>query len=162
MLLDDVERRVAAMEASHGAWPCRAGCDACCRSLGAVPSVTEAELDQLWPAIEALPDAPAVFQRIEALPSAGPIVCPLLDEHSGRCRVYAARPVACRTYGFYAGRDGDYWCDRVTAHVGDRRDTLIAGNQLAVDRTRDHHLGPSIDLVSAVRRRRRTERLSDG
>jgi len=149
------------MERSHGAWPCRAGCDACCRSLGAIPSVTEAELELLWPAIHTLPDAQEILDRIERLSPLPPIVCPLLDRDTGQCRVYEARPIACRTYGFYGGRDGDYWCDRVTQHLEGRRDTLIAGNQVAVDRERDQRLGPSIDLVTAVRRRRRTGRFTD-
>ena len=158
VMYDDVQTRAEAIEASHGPWPCRAGCDACCRSLGALPALTDVEADVLFAAIDALPpDVRAlVHRRIEALgPSpCRPIVCPLLDESTGRCRVYEARPLACRTYGYYAGRDGDYWCERVTAHLGDRRDTLIAGNQIALDRARDVRLGESVDLVTRHRARR--------
>ena len=145
------------MDASHGPWPCRAGCDACCRSLGALPSLTEPEADLLWTAIEALSaEARAqIDRRVEALgkQASRPIVCPLLDDASGRCRVYEARPLACRTYGYYAGRDGDYWCDKVTAHVAEHRDTLLTGNQVALDRSRDQRLGPSVDLVALFRMR---------
>jgi len=157
VLQREVQARTEAMEASHGPWPCRAGCDTCCRRLGAIPSLSDPEFEALAVAIEALPpEARAeVHARVHQLrpDPAGRYTCPLLDDASGRCRVYEARPIACRTYGFYAGRDGDYWCEQVTAHVGERRDTLVSGNQVAVDRSRDATLGPSIDLVTRLRRR---------
>lgn len=155
VLQGEIQARVTQMQASHGAWPCAAGCDHCCRRLGALPQVTEVEFDLLWPAIEALPDHTAVVDAIlQARPNAaGHWTCPLLNQDRGRCRVYDARPVACRTYGFYAGRDGDYWCEQVTAHVGARRDSLVAGNQVAIDRRRDAELGPSVDLAERVRGR---------
>jgi Fe-S-cluster containining protein len=155
VLHDEVSARVAQMQDSHGTWPCAAGCDHCCRRLGALPQLTDAEFDLLLPAIEALSDANAVVEAIlAARPNAqGHWTCPLLDQDNGRCRVYDARPVACRTYGFYGGRDGDYWCEQVTAHVAQRRDTLVAGNQLAIDRRRDADLGPSRDLADHLRHR---------
>ncbi len=111
----------------------------------------------LFAAIDALgPEVRAdVDRRIEALgpTPTRPIVCPLLDEATGRCRVYEARPLACRSYGYYAGRDGDYWCEKVAAHVADRRDTWIAGNQIGLDRARDVRLGTSADLVTRYRAR---------
>ncbi|MEM6292611.1 MAG: YkgJ family cysteine cluster protein [Myxococcota bacterium] len=148
VLRDEVHARVAAMQRSHGTWPCAAGCDACCRRLGALPQVTVPEFEPLRTAIEALPDADRVINAIiKAQPNeAGHYTCPMLDEGNGQCRVYQARPLACRTYGFYGGRDGDYWCEQVTAHVGTRRDTLIAGSQLGLDQRRDATLGPSFDL----------------
>lgn len=153
VLHDEVAARVSQMQDSHGAWPCAAGCDHCCRRLGALPQLTQAEFALLRPAIDALDDPDAVLQAIlDARPDArGHWTCPLLDPHRGRCRVYDARPVACRTYGFYAGRDGDYWCERVTAHVDARRGSLVAGNQVAIDRRRDTELGPSRDLAEHVR-----------
>ena len=153
VLHQEIDARVSQMQRTHGPWPCAAGCDACCRRLGALPQLTEPEFEVLWEAIEASGDADALSLAIvQAHPNAdGHWICPLLDAHSGRCRVYAARPVACRTYGFYAGRDGDYWCERVTTHLGARRDDVVAGNQIAVDRHRDHALGPSRDLASWVR-----------
>ncbi len=155
----EVAQRVAAMEASHGSWPCREGCDSCCRRLGALPDLSPPEFRVLWRAFGQLPSEvqTEVFARIDALAldGNGHCVCPLLDEVRGACRVYDARPVACRTYGYYAGRDGDYWCDRVTAHLGARRSTLVAGNQLAIDRRRDASLGPSTDLVTLFTAARR-------
>ena len=155
VLHQEIDARVSQMQRSHGPWPCAAGCDTCCHRLGALPQLSEPEFDLLWPAIEALDDARAVVQAIEdAHPDPdGRWTCPLLDPDRGRCRVYAARPVACRTYGFYAGREGDYWCERVTDHLGPRRDSLVAGNQVAVDRQRDQTLGPSRDLAAWVRTR---------
>lgn len=150
MLREQVATRAAAMEATHSPWPCRAGCDACCRRLGALLTISEVEFDALWSALQRLP--PSVQREVATRVAAsepdaqGHYVCPLLDTEAGRCRVYAARPIACRTYGYYAGRNGDYWCERVTEHVGERRGTLVAGNQLAVDRERDQALGASMDL----------------
>ncbi len=153
VLHDEVAARVAQMQDSHGVWPCAAGCDHCCRRLGALPQLTRAEFELLRPAIDALEDRAAVVEAIlNARPNAqGHWTCPLLDRHRGRCRVYDARPVACRTYGFYASREGDYWCERVTAHVDGRRDSLIAGNQVAIDCRRDTALGPSRDLAEYLR-----------
>lgn len=153
VLHDEVAARVAQMQDSHGVWPCAAGCDHCCRRLGALPQLTQAEFDLLQPAIDALEDRGAVVEAIlnARADAQGHWTCPLLDRHSGRCRVYDARPVACRTYGFYAGRDGDYWCERVTAHVDGRRDSLIAGNQVAIDQRRDATFGPSRDLADYLR-----------
>ena len=59
--------------------------------------------------------------------------CPLFDAHSETCRVYAARPLVCRSYGFYAGRKHDAWCELVAAHVADTRDHLLLGNLDAVE-----------------------------
>ncbi len=32
--------------------------------------------------------------------------CPMLELPSGRCRIYASRPITCRTYGFAWAKDG--------------------------------------------------------
>ena len=147
------------MQASHRGWPCAAGCDACCRRLGKPLDITAAEFELLWDAIDALPDRDVVLRSIvQARPNTTPDgtpqwTCTLLDPAQGRCRVYEARPLTCRAYGFYAGRDGDYWCGLVTAHVAAHRDTLIAGNQVALDRARDRAFGPSRPLATWVRER---------
>lgn len=149
----EVGRRVEQMQRSHGPWPCAAGCDRCCRRLGKLLQITQPEFERLWSAIVALDDHAEVTQRVlGARPNAaGHWTCPLLDEDAGKCRVYEARPTPCRSYGFYSGRDGDYWCETVTEHLGSRRDDLIAGNQVALDRRRDRELGPSRDLAAWVR-----------
>ena len=47
-----VELRVLQTTAAHPDWPCRKGCDDCCRSLAAVPTVTRAEWDLVNAAIK--------------------------------------------------------------------------------------------------------------
>ena len=46
-----------------------------------------------------------------------PVTCPLLDPQSGACPVYAARPLACRSYGFYVERDTGLYCAEIEARV---------------------------------------------
>ena len=58
-----------------------------------------------------------IAARVREAPHEGPLTCPMLDRGRGACLVYAARPVACRTYGFYTERDGGLHCDRVTRAV---------------------------------------------
>ena len=112
VLHERIASRSEAIASSHGTWPCRRGCDMCCTRLAAVPELTEAEWTLLRPAVEALPTR--VHRRIEALKGAvRPIVCPFLED--GACLVYEARPVACRTYGFYVDRDGGQFCGLVDA-----------------------------------------------
>jgi hypothetical protein len=72
---------------------CRAGCDSCCRHLTLFP----VEAAVLAAAVAELPVHEA--DRIRALGAsavtAGP--CPLLEH--GRCLLYVARPIICRTHG---------------------------------------------------------------
>ena len=67
-----------------------------------------------------------------------PIVCPMLDQAAGACRVYAHRPVACRTYGFYVQRDKGLYCKDIESRV-DQGDwaVVVWGNQDTID----HRLG---------------------
>ena len=101
---DAIQTRVSAITEARSDWPCRAGCDHCCRHLAAVPKITRAEWDLLSEGISALPPdiRQGVYERTRALTGASyPFTCPLLDLSSGRCLTYAHRPLACRTYGFY-------------------------------------------------------------
>jgi Fe-S-cluster containining protein len=41
----------------------------------------------------------------------------MLDRERGACLVYDARPIACRTYGFYTERDAGLHCSMVTNAV---------------------------------------------
>ena len=126
VLHESIAARTGAIERSHGSWPCRKGCDACCTRLAAVPELTAAEWDLLRPVAEALPAH--VHARIEALEGAvRPVACPFLE--AGACLVYEARPVACRTYGFYVDRDGGQYCGLVEALNAD----VIWGNGAAVE-----------------------------
>ena len=135
----EIDARVAAIRSAHTDWPCAKGCDACCRRLALLPQLTAAEWEVLRPAIAALPAArqAQIAERI-ARPITnehGQFTCPLLDPASGACPVYAQRPVACRSYGFYAQRDGGLYCGEIAARVDDGRlAEVVWGNHDAVDR----------------------------
>src|SRR5512132_3920616 len=77
------------------AWPCRRGCDLCCRRLAAVPQWTAPEWQDLRAGIEQLapPVQAEIDRRIRAMPVSGRLVCPLLDEAEGACLVYDRRPL---------------------------------------------------------------------
>ena len=63
-----------------------------------------------------------------------PVVCPMLDQASGACPVYAHRPVACRTYGFYVQRDKGLYCSAIEARVaGGALADVVWGNHDAID-----------------------------
>ncbi len=115
---EDVRSRAQAITSTCETWPCRKGCDDCCRRLASAPRVTRDEWQLIAAALEALPAATAesALRRIHASASATrPVICPLLDEDSGTCLVYEARPVACRAYGFYAERESVLGCSRIEA-----------------------------------------------
>ena len=65
----------------------------------------------------------------------GAVVCPMLERESGACPVYAHRPVACRSYGFYVQRDKGLYCAEIEASVaqGELAD-VVWGNHDAIDR----------------------------
>lgn len=73
---------------------CRAGCDDCCRRRF---SVTSIEASAIAEALEGL--SPGRRAELAARARGGdPGACPALDP-DGRCAVYAARPLICRTHG---------------------------------------------------------------
>jgi uncharacterized protein len=128
---------VSASLATYPEWPCRAGCDHCCRHLAAVPIVTEAEWTVLSSAIGELPEPiqNAVNRRIRALDDASyPFTCPILDTASGRCLVYEERPLACRVYGFYVDRADGLYCQKIRslADAG-QLDDVTWGSQAGID-----------------------------
>lgn len=96
--------------------------------------MTRAEWELLAEGIAALPsDVRAeVDQKIARLTTTRPIQCPLLDEAEGACRVYAHRPSACRTYGYYVERGIGLHCDQITRAV-EGHDDVVWGNQESVD-----------------------------
>ena len=77
-----------------------------------------------------------ISEKMSALAgqSARPITCPLLDQSTGACPVYAQRPVACRSYGFYVQRDLGLYCREIEAQVaaGALAD-VVWGNHDAID-----------------------------
>jgi Fe-S-cluster containining protein len=144
-IYDDVERRTQATAEQHAWWPCRRGCDTCCHRLAEVPRLVRAEwkllregLDLLAPVVRAEVDrrieALAALEREGALPRH--VVCPMLDEAEGACRVYAHRPGACRTYGFYVERGIGLHCAMITEAVAARPEDeapIVWGNAEGVD-----------------------------
>lgn len=130
ILHEQVDTRVRSIRESVGGWPCRKGCDFCCRHLAASPRLTRAEWDLLRAGLERLPAdvLREIGERMYGLP-----VCPLLEE-SGECRVYEHRPMACRTYGFYRERDKGLYCGEIAAKVerGECED-VVWGNAASVD-----------------------------
>jgi Fe-S-cluster containining protein len=130
VLHDDIAYRVAAIS-EHG-WPCRKGCDGCCRSLSRQPVLSEAEWLLLAPRLTA-----QMRQRIVEF--ADSKVCPLLED--GTCSVYDVRPVACRTYGFYVDREGGLYCSVIDGLGKD----VVWGNGEAVERRLDA-MGPRRSL----------------
>ena len=58
----------------------------------------------------------------------------MLDQTEGACPVYAQRPVACRTYGFYVQRELGLYCGDIEARVaGGELGGVVWGNHDAVD-----------------------------
>lgn len=150
-LYADIEVRVQAIRGGHPDWLCRMGCDGCCRRLAEVPLLTATEWDWLKEGLAALPPERLreIGQDIASLAeqSSRPIVCPLLDQSAGACLVYAHRPVACRTYGFYVQHDQGLYCKDIESRVvgGDWAE-VVWGNQDAIDR-RLGGLGDSRELT---------------
>jgi len=63
-----------------------------------------------------------------------PVVCPLLDSSNGACSIYAQRPVACRTYGFFVQRELGLYCRDIEALVADGvLSDVVWGNHDAID-----------------------------
>ena len=116
-----IDTRVQSIRENHPDWLCGKGCDQCCRRLAEVPQLTAAEWTLLQEGLATL--APAHRQEISEKMSAlakqteRPITCPLLDQSTGACPVYAQRPVACRSYGFYVQRDLGLYCREIESQV---------------------------------------------
>lgn len=138
VLLEEIDDRTASIRESHGDWPCRKGCDSCCRSLARWPELTAPESALLAEGLAKLPfeTQAEIRRRVAALGAEPmrPVVCPYLDPVEGACLVYDHRPVACRTYGYYRERENGLYCRIIEARVeaGEMED-VIWGNQESVD-----------------------------
>ncbi len=97
-LIDKVDAFAARVDAAQGRWlRCGAGCDGCCRLRRSAWAV---EIDRLRAYIADLPAerrAELAARRADPAVQAGER-CVMLDA-DGRCAVYAARPLICRTHG---------------------------------------------------------------
>lgn len=134
----DIDARVQTIRENRPDWLCGKGCDSCCRRLAEVPQLTAAEWDLLREGLAALP--PERLGEISrdmadlASQQSRPVVCPLLDRTTGACPVYAQRPVACRTYGFYVQRDKGLYCSDIESRVaGGALADVVWGNHDAID-----------------------------
>lgn len=135
----DIDERVKDIRQDRPDWLCGKGCDGCCRQLADVPRLTRAEWTLLREGLKVLsPERLREIGRdLETLAgrSSRPVVCPLLDRSSGACPIYAQRPVACRTYGFYMQRALGLYCKDIESRVNDGSlAEVVWGNQDAVDR----------------------------
>ncbi|HMM34530.1 MAG TPA: YkgJ family cysteine cluster protein, partial [Thermoanaerobaculia bacterium] len=125
----------ASTRTSPGEVACRAGCFGCCIGLfeislaeavlvrsGGAPLPDGVRADVLSRARRIVAESARAFpgdaerglldpDRTEAADDAyfevvADRACPMLELPSGRCRIYAARPITCRTYGFAWAKDG--------------------------------------------------------
>ncbi|MDP3540542.1 MAG: YkgJ family cysteine cluster protein [Azonexus sp.] len=123
----DIENRVQSIRENRPDWLCSKGCDHCCHHLAEIPTLSAAEWHLLAQGLATLSpqQLQSISQRMAALAEQAtrPFVCPLLDQASGACPVYAQRPVACRTYGFYVQRDLGLYCHDI--------ESLVAKGELA-------------------------------
>ena len=134
----DIDARVASIRENHADWLCGKGCDNCCRRLAEVPQLTAGEWALLGQGLAALaPEHLAEISRKMATLAEQPprpVVCPLLDESTGACPVYAQRPVACRSYGFYVQRDLGLYCHDIEKLVAEGAlADVVWGNHDAID-----------------------------
>ncbi|MFL6446842.1 MAG: YkgJ family cysteine cluster protein [Bryobacteraceae bacterium] len=147
VIQQEVRFRVEQTTLAEETWPCRKGCDDCCRRLASVPIVTREEwrliathLQQLGPEMAA-----SLRERIrDSAQQSRPVACPLLDTHAGTCLVYDARPVACRAYGFYAERENVLGCNRIELKAEQCQD-VVWGNHTSLEQ-KLQSLGPAAEL----------------
>jgi uncharacterized protein len=132
-LLEELVTLYARVDALYAGWSCP-GSTECCRFgvTGRQPYVTSIELSLLRHA-QARRGGPLAPRR-RALPiTSDPTrerMCPLLDR-AGRCSVYDARPLGCRTF----------YCDRATPGAGPEREDLRELVHSLQDLAARHQLG---------------------
>jgi Fe-S-cluster containining protein len=104
-LIRSVDRALAEAARKCGAWlACHAGCTECCKGPF---SITQLDALRLRLGLAKLAKrAPRRAARVRARareaagrPAGDDDFCPALDPATGRCDLYAARPITCRTFG---------------------------------------------------------------
>ena len=147
----EIDARVHSIRENRPDWLCGKGCDNCCRRLAEVPELSAEEWALLQTGLAAL--APEHFEEIGRKITllteqrSRPVVCPLLDQTTGACPVYAQRPVACRTYGFYVQRDKGLYCHEIESRVAEGAlNDVVWGNNDGIDQ-RLRGLGKSRPLT---------------
>ncbi len=120
ILQDKVESRVSQSVRQKPDWPCRKGCDYCCRHLANVPEATDTEWRLVRQTVEQLSadQRSTIEKRILELECAQRhITCPFLDRAESTCLVYENRPIACRVYGYFMDRDQGLYCNTIKQAV---------------------------------------------
>ena len=150
-LHDDIDVRVHAIRLENPDWLCKMGCDGCCHRLAQIPQLTREEWTLLREGLATLSDEKQqeIRQNVATLSLQSPrlIVCPMLDKAAGACLIYAYRPVACRTYGFYVERDKGLYCHDIELRVEQGElNNVVWGNHDTVNRHLDK-LGDKRNLV---------------
>ena len=146
VIQEEIQVRAKEITSRQDDWPCRKGCDECCRKLASVPLITEEE----WRLVAAALNSPAETAELarrrirDSVNLSRPVVCPLLDISSGSCLIYDARPLACRAYGFYVKRQNVLGCSRIES-IADESSEIVWGNHTVLEK-RIHRLGPAAEL----------------
>lgn len=158
----EVDVRAAEVKKRAPDWPCKSGCAECCRSLGAPMLLSAPEWARLEAGLAALPEAErleieAGFDAMAPAALAGaPVLCPVLEDETSRCRLYAHRPLSCRTHGYYASRDGGYWCDAIEERVeAGGAEGVVFGRHEVITRTAERTLGEPLSWAAWRARRPR-------
>lgn len=96
-------------ELSGGRHVCRKGCAWCCKVPVTVTAVEAAYIHSVYGVpMNTLSTPPRVRLKVDDY-------CPLLDQETGTCSVYEARPLACRS--FFTYDDPKYCVDPTTDHL---------------------------------------------
>lgn len=158
VVYERIAERTGAISREQPEWPCREGCDGCCRRLAGVPELTAEEwalLRACWAELggearRAIDEGLVELAR-DVAAGATLLTCPLLDREAGSCRVYAARPAACRTYGFYVTRGVGLYCEQVRARVDQGLcDEVVWGNHDVIDGDLERAFGRGRSLLEWV------------
>lgn len=155
LVLDErIELRVKAIRNENDWWLCKRGCDHCCRHLASPPELSRLEWMRVDEAVAALnisvrseikKKINLLLMQIASNNMPIHIVCPYLDENSGSCLIYDARPIICRIYGYFVARDGDFYCKFIETEVSSRGDSnVVWGNAEAIYNTLNQISGEPI------------------